>query len=427
MTLVSTQTTALPLTEAGRRFPTDFPLGVGDVVVPDRGCPPPTTGAARASGIGIALSLGPSSTTPRRRRLRSLPPLRRGHRLDGASQPHSYRFSIAWLPILPEGRGQVDGRGLDFYDRLVDSPWPLGSNPCRPSTTGIFRRSWRTKAAGRSGDRRGVRRLRRNCRRPAPGDRSLTGRPERAVRRCQSRLPSPPNMLPVVGRSATPGHEPSPPRRPRPGHGANPASGAGRSGRDRVELHPGDPDRHIAGRSRPTTARQRHRESVVRRPHQEGAFIPRTPSAAPPGPRKSSTATWTLIARPIDTLGVNFYSRKMVGGLDGEREGRGAETAMGWEVHPSALGELAAWPARPAPLPSISHHRERRGNARATEVVDGRVIDDDRLEVLRRPPWAGAPSHGGRGTCRGYLPGRCSTTSNGRKDTDRISASWLST
>jgi len=33
----------------------------------------------------------------------------------------SYRFSIAWSRILPEGRGAVNQRGLDFYSRLVDA------------------------------------------------------------------------------------------------------------------------------------------------------------------------------------------------------------------------------------------------------------------------------------------------------------------
>lgn len=32
----------------------------------------------------------------------------------------SYRFSISWPRILPEGTGRVEARGLDFYDRLVD-------------------------------------------------------------------------------------------------------------------------------------------------------------------------------------------------------------------------------------------------------------------------------------------------------------------
>jgi beta-glucosidase len=31
-----------------------------------------------------------------------------------------YRFSIAWPRIFPLGRGQLNTRGLDFYDRLVD-------------------------------------------------------------------------------------------------------------------------------------------------------------------------------------------------------------------------------------------------------------------------------------------------------------------
>jgi beta-glucosidase len=33
---------------------------------------------------------------------------------------HAYRFSIAWPRILPQGHGQVNAAGLDFYDALVD-------------------------------------------------------------------------------------------------------------------------------------------------------------------------------------------------------------------------------------------------------------------------------------------------------------------
>ena len=32
----------------------------------------------------------------------------------------AYRFSTAWSRVLPSGRGQVNSKGLDFYDRLVD-------------------------------------------------------------------------------------------------------------------------------------------------------------------------------------------------------------------------------------------------------------------------------------------------------------------
>jgi beta-glucosidase len=33
----------------------------------------------------------------------------------------AYRFSISWPRVLPEGTGVVNARGLDFYDRLVDA------------------------------------------------------------------------------------------------------------------------------------------------------------------------------------------------------------------------------------------------------------------------------------------------------------------
>ena len=33
----------------------------------------------------------------------------------------AFRFSVAWPRVQPNGRGPVNGRGLDFYDRLVDA------------------------------------------------------------------------------------------------------------------------------------------------------------------------------------------------------------------------------------------------------------------------------------------------------------------
>src|SRR5688572_16926045 len=41
----------------------------------------------------------------------------------------AYRFSIAWGRVFPEGRGAVNSKGLDFYDRLVDCLLAEGIEP----------------------------------------------------------------------------------------------------------------------------------------------------------------------------------------------------------------------------------------------------------------------------------------------------------
>jgi len=33
---------------------------------------------------------------------------------------NSYRFSLSWPRILPEGTGRINQAGIDFYNRLID-------------------------------------------------------------------------------------------------------------------------------------------------------------------------------------------------------------------------------------------------------------------------------------------------------------------
>ncbi len=41
----------------------------------------------------------------------------------------AYRFSIAWSRVVPEGKGAVNQRGLDFYDQLIDALLERGIRP----------------------------------------------------------------------------------------------------------------------------------------------------------------------------------------------------------------------------------------------------------------------------------------------------------
>ncbi len=44
----------------------------------------------------------------------------------------SYRFSISWPRILPEGKGEINEKGLEFYDRVIDT---LIENDVEPLVT----------------------------------------------------------------------------------------------------------------------------------------------------------------------------------------------------------------------------------------------------------------------------------------------------
>ena len=101
----------------------------------------------------------------------------------------SFRFSIAWPRVLPDGTGRVNEAGLDFYDRLVDE---LLANEIAPCVT-LYH--WDLPQAledagrlARTRDRRGLRRLRRSRRLAARRPRQALGDAQRALGRVVARL-----------------------------------------------------------------------------------------------------------------------------------------------------------------------------------------------------------------------------------------------
>jgi beta-glucosidase len=102
------------------------------------------------------------------------------------------------------------------------------------------------------------------------------------------------------------------------------------------------------------------------------------------------------IATPVDWIGVNFYQPTwvapaqdplaptpgMLPGLRGVRilPPRGETTGFGWEQEPSALTELLLWLHREAPhIPIVV---TENGSAFPDRVVDGQVEDVDRTRYL---------------------------------------------
>ena len=245
---------------------------------------------------------------------------------------HRYREDVALMaelgpvgvPVLgvlaagPAGRraARSNPAGLDFYDRLVDELLGAGDR-ARGSrcTTGICRRRWRTRAAGRPRDTadRFAEYAALVAARSATGSRCWTTLNEPwcsaflgyGVRRARAR-PARTRRRPAARRTTCCSRTAWPTRAMRGG-----AAGAAQVG---ITLNLGAvrPASDSAGRPRRGPAGRRPAQPAVPRP---GAARRRYPADVLRGHggdratgRSSRTATSTIIATPIDVLGVNYYT-----------------------------------------------------------------------------------------------------------------------
>lgn len=295
---------------------------------------------------------------------------------------NAYRFSIAWPRVLPQGRGQVNTAGLDFYDRLVDSLLAAGIQPFPtlyhwdlPQTL-EDQGGWPVRATAEA----------------------FADYAEIVATRLGDRISNWMTLNePFV--SANHGYltgEHAPGRSSLPdglaashhlllGHGL---------AMERVRAAIPGAQVGVVLNFTPVTAigtspaaldRQRIVNDIENRWYVDpvgGLGYPQyTVERLGWAQNEVGDGDLELIARPIDMLGINFYTRQMVGALAGEHDDRVSETAMGWEVHPSALGDLLRGLHE-------THHFPRyfiteNGAAMPDkDVVDGRVIDNDRLEYF---------------------------------------------
>jgi beta-glucosidase len=262
----------------------------------------------------------------------------------------AYRFSVAWPRVLPQGRGPVNGPGLDFYDRLVDrllaadiAPWITLYHWDLPSALGPLE---------------GVH---------APGIKSQLAH----VASGHHLLLSHGLAVPVI-RAAVPDARVGITLNLVP---AEPASSS-EADRDATERFDGwfnrwylDP---LRGRGYPNDMLARYR---AERYIDDWSFIR-------PGDMET-------IAAPTDFLGVNDYTRAIIRShtvpeaLNGAPTvvAEGTPTDMGWEVYPDGLRQLLERVHRdygPWPL-----YVTENGAAYATGPdADGRIADHARTAYL---------------------------------------------
>ncbi len=302
----------------------------------------------------------------------------------------AYRFSVAWPRIVPDGRGRVEPRGLDFYDRLVDGLLERGVEPhvtlyhwdlpqaledkggWRNRDTAEAFADYAAVLAGRLGDRPVTystlnepwcsAMLGYYTGEHAPGHRNL----EWALQASHHLLLAHGLAISAL-KSEAPGSDAGIVLNFSP---AYPASD--REEDQRAALtHDGFFNRWFA--------------DPVFKGSYPADMLELYGAAAP----EMEPGDLEVISRPVDFLGVNFYNRAVI---RHEPQGKlgyahvqpeGEYTAMGWEVEPSALRELLIRLQRDY-APGAMYVMEN--GAAYDDVPDqtGRVADKERRSYLER-------------------------------------------
>ena len=260
----------------------------------------------------------------------------------------TYRFSVAWGRIMPEGTGRVNPRGVDFYGRLVDR---LLEHGIRPNVT-LYH--WDLPAA--LDDRGGW--LNRDVAGwfadyAATMYRALGDRVD---------LWSTLNEPWVVAHEGylagnhAPGHRSrfEPPlvsHNLLRAHGAAVQAYRAEAGRGAIGLVVNIEPKYAASDRPEDVAATRRAEAYMNRQYLDPVFLGRYPDEmgevfgdAWPAHADDDLA---LIRQPIDWVGVNYYTRAVTRadasdwllGADRVRQHRHAHTEMDWEVYAPALTE----------------------------------------------------------------------------------------
>jgi len=298
-----------------------------------------------------------------------------------------YRFSTSWARVLPEGRGTPNAEGLDFYDRLVDGMLERGIKPAAtlyhwelPSPLADLG-GWRNRdiaswfadftevIMGRIGDRVWsaapinepwcVGWLSHFVGAHAPGLRDIraTARAMHHVLLSHGRAIEVMRGLGMKNLGAVCNFEYA-----QPADDSDEAKAAAR-------LYDGYYNRFFLS----------------------GIFKGEYPDDVMEGLGPHMPGGWQddfeVIQAPVDWVGLNYYTRKLIGPDDGawpahkDVEGPLPKTAMGWEIYPDGLlhflRRVHEEYTRGLPL-----YVTENGMAAPDRVVGGAVDDPDRIDYL---------------------------------------------
>ncbi|HEX7088937.1 MAG TPA: GH1 family beta-glucosidase [Longimicrobiales bacterium] len=303
----------------------------------------------------------------------------------------AYRFSIAWARVLPEGKGRINQKGLDFYRRLVDA---LRENDIEPFAT-LYH--WDLPAAL---DERGGW-LDRDIAGWFADYASIVYRALDGGVRLWATLNEPWVVADggYLHGVLAPGHA-SADEAPVVAHNLLRAHAAAveayrAEGRHRVGLVVNLEPQYPASDREEDVAAANRMDAYINRQYLDPVFLGRYPDemadifgdARPDVP----PAELDAIRQPIDFLGINYYTRRVTRGdpsappprIAGVRQPGAAYTEMGWEVYPQGLLDTLRWVRER--YGGVPIYITENGAAFADPPVapEGGVHDPERIAYLR--------------------------------------------
>ena len=265
----------------------------------------------------------------------------------------AYRFSLAWPRILPDGRGRINEKGFDFYEKLIDGLLAKGITPWvtlyhwdlpsalekeggwRSRDTALAFADYAEVCARRLSDRVKhwithnepwcVAVLGHRTGEHAPGMRD----PKACVRASHHVLLSHGLAMPRLRQWTTPGSQLGITLNLNPAYPANPTRA---SDVEETRIFDGDFNRWYLD----PIFRGSYPNDMLEHYAKEGSFKD--------DGELIQKGDLDIIRAPIDFLGVNFYSRAVLGDRGPQEELAKKDpdryTDMGWEIYPQGISDL---------------------------------------------------------------------------------------